>query len=237
MSFLCAHNLQSDFMLMTTMDKADPQMPITNIELHIWHIDLDQPSDGLPDLLSPDETERADRFTLEQNRNRFVRARGTMRSILGNRLGLSGALLEFGLGKHGKPFISHPESTIEFNLTHCDSMALLAISESSAVGIDLERISSRPSQLKIAKRMFSESVYAELLTLPAERLGSAFTEYWTEFEARSKLHGAGIFSGKGPQDGVVVTHFLPRQGWIACIATGNQGDAFVELKHFNFERP
>jgi len=158
-----------------------------------------------------------------------------MRTILGNRLGVSGALLEFGLGKHGKPFISHPESSMEFNLTHCDGMALLAMCKTSHVGIDLERISSRPSQLKIAKRLFPTSVYQELSDLPVDQLGAAFMQNWTEFEARAKLHGAGIFSTRKEQlDAVHVSHFSPQPGWIACIATRNHGTAAVELKHFYF---
>jgi len=221
-------------MLMTNIDTADLQSSETDIEVNIWHIDLEQPASRLSELLSMDETQRADHFILESNRNRFVRARGAMRSILSDRLGVSGAALKFGLGKHGKPFISHPESTVEFNLTHCDGMALLAISENSAVGVDLERISSRPSQLKIAKRLFPALVYNELATLPADQLGAAFFENWTEFEARAKLHGAGIFSAKGMRDGVVITHFSPRPGWIACIATGYQRDACVKLKHLYF---
>lgn len=221
-------------MLMTTLDMAYPQTPETDIAVHIWHIDLDQAAGDLPDLLSPDETERAERFTLEQDRNRFVRARGAMRAILGNRLGVSGALLEFGLRRHGKPFLHHPESSIEFNLTHCNGMALLAVCETNHVGIDLERISSRPSQLKIAKRLFPAPVYKELSALPVDQLGAAFMQNWTEFEARAKLHGAGIFSTKGEQDAVHITHFSPQPGWIACIATGNPGGATVELKHSNF---
>ncbi len=210
-------------------------MPVATIELHIWHIDLDQTPGDLTELLSPDETQRAERIIREQDRNRFIRARGAMRTILGNRLGQSGALLEFGLGEHGKPFIQQPESGMEFNLTHSGGMALLAVSETGPVGIDLERINSRPSQLKVAQRLFTAETYQQLSALPADQLAAAFTERWTEFEARAKLHGAGIFSAQVEQDSIQVTYFSPRQGWIACIATRAPAEASVELQHFNFE--
>ncbi|MCP4129249.1 MAG: 4'-phosphopantetheinyl transferase superfamily protein [Gammaproteobacteria bacterium] len=205
------------------------------MELQVWHIDLDRTAGDLTDGLSPDEVSRSQRFIQERDRNRFIRARGAMRTILGNRLGVPAAQLEFGLGEHGKPFIRRPESDIEFNLTHSRGMALLAVSATGPVGIDLECIRSRPSQLKIAQRLFPAGIYQRLSALPANQLAAAFTERWTEFEARAKLHGAGIFSAKVEQEGVRTTHFSPRQGWVACTATVAQNGTSVELRHFNFE--
>ncbi|MCP3671943.1 MAG: 4'-phosphopantetheinyl transferase superfamily protein [Gammaproteobacteria bacterium] len=217
------------------MDIAGPQDSVADMELQVWHIDLDRTAGDLTDGLSTDEVSRAQRFIQERDRNRFVRARGAMRTILGNCLGVSAAELEFGLGEHGKPFIRRPESNLEFNLTHSRGMALLAVSETGPVGIDLECIRSRPSQLKIAQRLFPAGVYQILSALPADQLAAAFTERWTEFEARAKLHGAGIFSAKVEQDGVQTTHFSPQQGWIACTATLASIEVSMELQHFSFE--
>ncbi len=217
------------------MDMADPQGSEADTELQVWHIDLDRTAGDLTDGLSPDEVNRAQRFIQERDRNRFIRARGAMRTILGERLGVSAAELEFGLGEHGKPFIRRPESDIEFNLTHSRGMALLAVSATGPVGIDLECIRSRPSQLKIAQRLFPAGIYQRLSALPANQLAAAFTERWTEFEARAKLHGAGIFSAKVEQEGIRTTHFSPRQGWIACAAIVTPTEASMELQHLNFE--
>jgi len=210
-------------------------MPVTRIKLLIWHIDLDQPLGDLADLLSPDEIQRAERIIQEQDRNRFVRARGAVRTIIGNQLGQSAALLEFGVGEHGKPFIQQPESGLEFNLTHSGGRGMLALSENGPVGVDLERIRSRPSHLKVAQRIFSADCYQQLSALPVDQLAAAFTERWTEFEARAKLHGAGIFSAQAEQDGIHITHFSPLDGWLACIATLTPFGEAVELRHFNFD--
>jgi 4'-phosphopantetheinyl transferase len=208
--------------------------PIADGEIHVWRIDLDQPAPGLLALLSPDEIERAGRLKQTLDRDRFIRTHGAMRSILGGYLGLSGDLLRFGVGDKGKPYLISPDTSLEFNLSHCQEMALLAVTKGIPVGIDLERISTKPLQLKIAKRMFPESVYAELSALPPEQLGKNFLRYWTEFEARVKCRGYGIFSNGEEHGSTQVTHFTPKPGWIACVALMQQDSGSLNLQHHNF---
>jgi 4'-phosphopantetheinyl transferase len=206
-----------------------------NTSVHIWRIDLNGSVGNLSALLSAQEIKRADDKKAEIERSRFIRARGAMRSILGDYLALPGGELEFVLGEKGKPSIDHPDSNLEFNLTHCDEMALLAVSEATPVGIDLERIRTRTAQLKIAKRMFSESVYRELEQLSSDQLAPAFFKHWTELEARAKCVGDGIFSHDSREDEIISRHFSPQDGWIACIATCGISPAPLVLKHFLYE--
>lgn len=203
-------------------------------EVHIWRIALDQPAHGLLDLLSPEETARSERLIHASEQNRFVRAHGALRFILGGYLGLSGEVLRFEAGDKGKPHLIGPDSGLEFNLSHSDDMALVAVTDNIPVGIDLERISSKPLQLKIAKRMFPESVYAELSALPPEQLGGGFVRYWTEFEARAKCLGKGIFTQGVEQGQPQIAHFTPEPGWIACVAVMQQATASLNLRHHIF---
>jgi 4'-phosphopantetheinyl transferase len=213
---------------------AESQEPLTAVEIEVWCLDLDQPVGALAGLLSPDETERAGRYGRELERNRFVYARGAVRTILGEHLGVPGAQLEFAPGSKGKPSLHHPCPGFEFNLTHCEGMALLALSQDCPVGVDLEYVRSRPAQMKIARRLFTRSVQDELASLPTDQLAAAFTRSWTEYEARAKCLGAGIFSTVTRNEEISTCHFTPQPGWIACVAglTGKGG--FITLKHLNF---
>jgi 4'-phosphopantetheinyl transferase len=204
--------------------------------VQIWRIDLDESFGDLATLLSTDENRRADDIKLEVERNRFIRARGALRSILGNYLDLPGSELDFVQGVKGKPTIFQAKTDIEFNLTHCEGMALLAVTKSTPVGIDLERIRTRPSQLKIAKRMFSEAVFCELKKLSPDQLDTAFFKQWTELEARAKCVGEGIFSHERIDDEITTRHFTPQDGWIACVATSGVDISEMELKHFLYKK-
>jgi len=203
-------------------------------EVQVWSIDLDQTAGDLALLLSVDEADRAEEYTHTRDRNRFILARGAMRSILGQQLGISGAAIRFEQGEHGKPYISELDSVIEFNLTHCQGHGLLAVSGDCAVGIDLERIRPGRSQLKIAQRLFPQSIVDELSALPADQVDAAFYHHWTKFEACTKYHGAGIFHAENTIEELSATHFAPRPGWIACVATCKPAAGDTLLKHFSF---
>jgi 4'-phosphopantetheinyl transferase len=141
-----------------------------------------------------------------------------MRYILGNYMGIPGNELMFTLGEKGKPAVNQNKSEIEFNLTHCEGVALLAVTKSTPVGIDLEYIRSKPLLLKIAQRTFTDEVYNELKQLQSGKLGAAFFHHWTEFEARTKCVGDGVFSTTNRINGTTTKHFSPQEGWIACVA-------------------
>lgn len=200
--------------------------------IHIWQIDLNGPVADLAQLLSTEELKRSEAKLQTNGPHRSIRARGALRSILGDYLAVPGAELEFIQGEQGKPSIILPDSGIEFNLTHCEDMALLAVAKKTPVGIDLERIRTRPFQLKIAQRMFSEQVFKELAQLSSDQLDTKFFQHWTELEACAKCIGDGIFSYKERSNKISSKHFTPQQGWIACIATERTDVSSMQLKQF-----
>lgn len=200
--------------------------------IHIWQIDLNGPVADLAELLSSEELQRAEAKLQINGPYRSIRARGAMRSILGDYLAVPGAELEFIQGEQGKPSIYQPGSGMEFNLTHCENMALLAVTKATPVGIDLERIRTRPLQLKIAQRMFSEQVFKDLSQLPSNKLDTEFFLHWTELEACAKCLGDSIFSYKKRKNKISTKHFTPQEGWIACIATEGADISSMHLKQF-----
>ncbi len=79
--------------------------------------------------LSDDERERAARFRFDLHRDRFVVCRGNLRELLGERLGVAPAEVEFSYGASGKP----ETRGVEFNVSHSESRALIAISRARVV--------------------------------------------------------------------------------------------------------
>ncbi len=204
--------------------------------IHIWRIDLDGPTHDISSLLSADETKRAEGIKQAQTRDRFIHGRVAMRSILSGYLGVVGDKLTFIQHEKGKPAISPPYSDIEFNLSHCENMALLAVTKQIPIGIDLEFIRPRPSQLKIAQRMFPEPIYKELQKQPSDQFDTAFFRHWTELEARAKCAGDGIFAHDGWQANITSRHFYPQDGWMACVATQGTDISTLELKNFVYRK-
>jgi len=146
---------------------------------HIWRIDLDLASNGIKYPLSDSELERSERFISDRDRNRFIQGRGGMRSILGNYLGMPGQQLQIDIAKQGKPFLTHPGTNLQFNLTHTAGMALLAVTLDTAIGIDMEQIRDRTGYMRIAKRIFADSIYNHLVSLPESDRHFAFLFHWT----------------------------------------------------------
>jgi 4'-phosphopantetheinyl transferase len=154
----------------------------------IWQIDLDQSAPE--DSLSSDERQRADRLQVPLMRRRFVAARTALRDILSGYTGLEPAALRFDYGPTGKPSLAGFDWP-QFNLTHCDDLALLAIS-ALPVGIDVERVrplDALPQMMQIA---CSPAERQALLALSESRRLRAFFYTWTRKEALMKAHGNGF---------------------------------------------
>ncbi len=87
-------------------------------DVHVWLADLSRRRDAarsLRDMLSADESERADRFQLDESRDRYIVARATLRLILGQYLRQNPASLKFSYGPKGKPML---ETGGEFATIH-----------------------------------------------------------------------------------------------------------------------
>ena len=167
----------------------------TPTPINIWRIPLAQLAARRRDfqrLLDPAEQTRAARFVFDHDQERFVIARGALRTVLGHYLSAPPATIGFNYGPHGKPSVQ--ECALEFNLSHAADWAYLAISESAPVGIDVERLRppSRHGWLDLARRFFSASEVAELTAMAPDKQTEAFFACWTRKEAYIKLHGRGL---------------------------------------------
>lgn len=176
-----------------TVRASAPASPSTG-EVHVWTVVLDG-CGGLDQLecLSPDERARAERFRFDRDRHRFVATRVTLREILGNCLGVPARDVAFQYGPCGKPALAKEmESDVQFNLSHCRGVALVAVAAGRRVGVDLEFVSPRGAEGRIAERFFSAAEVTALRALPRELQEEAFFACWTRKEAYLKGRGEGL---------------------------------------------
>src|SRR5436309_8945614 len=126
-----------------------PQRPIgcnlAEHEIHVWCADLDAAvwrEHDVIETLSGDERSRASKFCFERDRNRFVRARGSVRRVLGSYMNTAPRRIEFAYGANGKPSLDETcsDGELHFNMAHSDNVWLVAVSRCAEVGVDVEQI-------------------------------------------------------------------------------------------------
>jgi 4'-phosphopantetheinyl transferase len=167
-------------------------------EVHVFSASLKQPLwrlQQLAKILSPDEQLRANNFYFEKDRWRFIVCRGILRIILGRYLDIEPSQIQFSYGVHSKPALletSRNSSTLQFNLSHSQELALYAFTLSRQVGIDLEYIRPIDDIDSLAKHFFSEQEYTVLRKLPESERQIAFFNCWTRKEAYIKATGQGL---------------------------------------------
>ena len=167
---------------------ADPD------QAHVWRIGLDLEAGHVADLerfLSPEERTRAARFHSPGDRRRFVAARGSLRALLAQSLGIEPQRVDVAYTPEGKPVLAGAQ-TLHFNLSHSDSLALLAVSPRRAVGVDVERLRTDFEPEPLAKRFFAPSECEAVNRVPPGERHRVFLRLWTLKEAYLKSVGAGL---------------------------------------------
>lgn len=219
-------------------------------DVHVWAAFIGDATDETSadtSLLSADEVQRAGRFHFERDRNRFIRSRAILRGILGSCLGVAPPRIEFDYTSRGKPMIGGrlANASIQFNLAHCETLVVVAVTLAGAIGIDVERVRPMDDAEQIAKRVYSPRENQALDKLPAEQKSEGFFDLWTRKEALLKATGEGI-SDSLPQlevlspfeqatgtidsrsdrlsvDGWSLIKMVPAEGFKSCLAIGKTG--------------
>ena len=207
---------------MTTWPLPSVHLPELERTVHVWAVRLDDASvdlDRAGALISPDERERAARFKFERDRRRYLVAHLALHEIL--RCYLPGAApgLSFDLGANGKPKLPQPlnPSGIEFNLSHSNEMALLAVCHQREVGVDIEFVKEQFEFQEVAERFFTATEVAALRGLPPDLQRQAFFKCWTSKEAFLKAKGTGL---SGELDEVKISLTADQRVQIAADVAG-----------------
>ena len=107
-------------------------------------------------------------------------------TVLSDEFGVDLKTLVIARKEDGKPYAAG--ESFFFNLSHCDGLAVCAVSAGQDIGVDVEQI--RECREATAKRVMSDSEYASFLT--AVDKNKAFFRIWTYKESVLKLTGEGL---------------------------------------------
>jgi 4'-phosphopantetheinyl transferase len=149
--------------------------------------------------LAADELARAEGFSGEAARRRYVAARGALRALLGELLGEPPGSVRIEAGPSGKPRLAGSGRTgIHFNVSHSGDLALICVADRE-VGVDLESVRPVPDAVAIARRRFApeEASFVEQANAGASggqrsEVDRRFLLCWTRKEALVKALGAGL---------------------------------------------
>lgn len=176
-----------------TVPSRHPRLPSGVV--HVWATSLRaSPSRlaALASLLSADEQARAAAFRVVLHRQRFVVARGVLRSLLGRYLDMDPGKLRFRFGAFGRPEVCPPRAGFSFSVSHCEETALIAVGWSGPVGVDLERVDPSIDVRTLAADYLAREERAELYAAPPSERPLRFTRCWTRKEAYVKSLGVGL---------------------------------------------
>jgi len=144
-------------------------------------------------VLGADEIARADRFVLPDLADTFALARGSLRVLLANRLGVGARDVTFEYGEKGKPALANPRgTTLRFNVSHSGALLVCALVEGEDVGIDVEQHRPLRDRDRLAQRFFSAEECADLAAWPEADRTRVFFECWSRKEAFIKAVGGGL---------------------------------------------
>jgi 4'-phosphopantetheinyl transferase len=159
--------------------------------VHIWRAALDET--GWPDAhrLPAPERERAASFLREEPGRRWVAARWALRRVLEGYLEEPAAEIELELGDNGKPRLPNGAG-IEFNLSHSNGLALVAVAEGREVGVDVELIEPGRDLVGLSERALSQEEAAAVRAASDAERPPVFYAAWTRHEASLKCLGTGL---------------------------------------------
>lgn len=215
---------------------------ITPNNVDIYRIDITSNLAGLDDfaaLLKPDETERANRYFYEKDKNRSIISRGALRYILGKYLRESPCSIEFGVGINKKPYIKNNTNNICYNISHSGDWILIAIANSE-IGTDIELINPDFNYKEVLADNFSIN---EINHINQNNPLETFYMLWTRKEALTKASGKGLdedlklipcLDGDQLTDSKIislnhdtsVSSFTPCNQYIGSVATGKTVNEF-----------
>ncbi|GAB4057968.1 4'-phosphopantetheinyl transferase family protein [Uliginosibacterium sediminicola] len=171
-------------------------------------LDLASAEAALPlalSLLSAAERARARRYRHPVDTQSFALTRASLRQWLATQLGQATERIDIITGPHGKPRLA--DGALHFNVAHAGRYALLALSATHEIGVDIEAIDHQRPWADIARQAFSAQEQA--LSSDAE----SFYRIWTAKEAVVKSWGSGI------DDALTSFSAIPAEGRLQLLAS------------------
>jgi 4'-phosphopantetheinyl transferase len=183
--------------------------------VHIWRAALDEAGWPEAERLPAPERERAASFLREEPGRRWVAARWALRRVLESYLEEPAAAIGLDRGENGKPRL-RDGGGIEFNLSHSNGLALVAVAEGREVGVDVELIEPGRNLVALAERALPQEDAAALRAASEPDRPAVFYAAWTRYEARLKCLGTGL--GTSVDEDLAVENVAVAPGYAAAVA-------------------
>jgi 4'-phosphopantetheinyl transferase len=194
-------------------------------DVDLWLFNLAKPPEELPCFLSRKELLYFKSIQKPEVAKRFWKSRNLLRWLLSRYLGCAPKKIQFRIGAHGKPYVRFPSSKIQFNLSHSENTILYGFSL-HPLGVDLEKLKSRPHLEKLAQRYFSTKLKERFVETSAPNRTQAFYEIWTLSEAYIKGLGKSVLSMKKLQGKIrpqwTIINLNLKRGFIAALAVNQR---------------
>lgn len=203
---------------------APPRPRLTAGRVDVWRIDLaPTPDAAVHD--APVETGDPGRLGAQE----------ALRDILGRYLDRPPSGLQLRKRPGGKPYLDGVDPAIDFNLSHCTDLALVAVATGVGVGIDVEATRRVDDPLRLARRMLATDEVVLLEALPPDRRVERFLDLWTRMEARQKAIGHGIFAAAADPADLTSITFRPAPGHWASLSLTPRGPQ-PDFRFFDYGR-
>jgi 4'-phosphopantetheinyl transferase len=150
--------------------------------VEVFQVDLRSDPAGFAGLLAADERARA---AGRRDGATWAIARGALRALVGERLGVAPGAVALAPGPHGKPEV--PGARWRFNVSHSGDLAVIALAAGFEVGVDVERLGRRS---RAVERTLTARERAALDGAADRHL--ELLRVWCRKEALAKALGGGL---------------------------------------------
>ncbi len=166
----------------------------------IWRIPLDLAATDIEKYhacLNEEELARAAKLKIREKQNQFVVSRAYLKTILSRILDKETRQIKIQHTAQGKPYIKeqYQGEEIHFNLSHSETQAIIALTLSQEIGIDIQKIEANKDYTSLSQRFFSTQEKVELEDINADNLSCYFYTCWARKEAFIKAVGEGLAYG------------------------------------------
>lgn len=162
--------------------------------IRIWRVPLSE-AVALPPArgrcLDEVEVGRAERFADPVQGARWRLTRVALREILAEVLGVAPATVPFRQHTNGRTTLD-ADCAPRFSLSHTTDLALVAVGEAEALGVDLEQTRPVLGLTDLLHDVFTPGERQAVTALPTDEAQLAFLRGWTRKEAVVKALGRGI---------------------------------------------
>jgi 4'-phosphopantetheinyl transferase len=176
-----------------------PEFSLADRQVHIWLVDptsITNPAllDRYHALLTPEEHAKWQRYRFDKDKHQHLVTRALIRDTLSRyEPHVAPQDWRFELNQHGKPAITNPLSIpLFFNLSHTQNLAALAVTRTSSVGVDVEKVKQVEQVRGLAERCFADREIDYVFNGEKAALMWRFFKLWTLKEAYIKARGCGL---------------------------------------------